>query len=334
MKRFLILCVLIGCVAWTWHASTPVDTARTTTEAITIESGASLADIASLLMERKIIRSAMIFQLRTWIAGASSSLKAGTYELSPSLTLPAIIELLLQGSTKEMHVTIPEGLTVRQIDALMAAKGLGKEGDILECARRCDFSTFDFLPTHSATNDPSVGSRLEGYLFPETYAVPVLDYHPKFFLERMLGTFRSRIIDRYEKEIHTSKRTLQELTTMASLIEEESRRDDERATIAGILWKRLENGIVLGVDATTRYEHDKSTAPITKEELETLTPYNTRRKRGLPPSPIANAGEASFRAALHPIASQFWYYLHGTDGTIRYAKTDAEHVENKRKYLR
>ena len=332
IRKLAIVGVIVAAV-WIWWASKPADATAVRTRVVVVEQGMSLGDIAALLSTQELIRSPFMFRVRAWFSGSAGSLKAGAYEFSASMRLSEIIDVLRRGRVHEVRVTIPEGLTLRELDALMASKGLGAPGDLLDCARRCDFSTFDFLPSAAATDDPSVGSRLEGYLFPETYAVSPTEYHPKFFLERMLGTFRARVISPYAREIEQGDHSLRELVIMASLIEEEAARDDERTMIAGILWKRLDAGIVLGVDATTRYELRKQREPLTKADLEARTPYNTRRQRGLPPSPIANPGERSLVAALRPQSSRYWYYLHGADGVIRYAETDAEHIANKRKYL-
>ncbi len=121
---------------------------------------------------------------------------------------------------------------------------------------------------------------------------------------------------------------------MASLIEKEAAGDSERGTISGILWKRLDEGIVLGVDAAVRYAVQKEPRePLTRADLESDSPYNIRVRAGLTPGPIANPGLASIEAALKPQASPYYYYLHGTDGQIRYATTNEEHNVNKAKYL-
>ena len=104
--------------------------------------------------------------------------------------------------------------------------------------------------------------------------------------------------------------------------------------VSGILWKRFDEGMGLGVDAAIRYILDKPTAVLTRVDLEVDSPYNLRKYRGLPPGPIANPGIRSIEAALRPQASDYYYYLHGTDGVIRYAVTNDEHNENKARYLR
>ncbi len=335
--RRIILILVIGVLVfglWFRHALSPVDSSNTKEESFTVQSGESIGIIAAHLEERQLIRSPWVFKWYARVTGVAGKLQAGSFAVSPSSTSSEIMEILHSGKTQEFFVTVPEGYTVADIDKLMAAKGLGKPGDILNCAFTCDFETFDFLPLKAAgTREKGIGSKLEGYLFPETYSVSPTDYNPKFFLERMLGTFRKKIVNGHATEIAASGKTLHQVVTMASLVEEESRHDEERAQVAGILWKRLENRVVLGVDATTRYVLGKRTEALTKADVETDSAYNTRRTQGLPPSPIANPGESAITATLSPKESQYWYYLHDKTGVIRYAVTNDEHNVNKAKYL-
>lgn len=337
MRRIIKLLVwaLILFSLWFWFMLRAVGTIESGPVTVMVTPGDSLSVITTSLKEQGVIRSSFAFGLYGRFTGAASSLKPGAYKFTGDESVGEILDMLEDGRITVSRVTIPEGLTVAQIDALMAGKGLGKLGDILHCAFACDFATFEFLPTKNAGTEASgYGSRLEGYLFPETYSISSVEYVPKFFLEQMLGEFRRRIIEEHQMDIQKSGRTLADIVIMASLIEEETREADERATVSGILWKRLDNRTVLGVDATTRYQLGKQTSALTKTELESDHAYNTRRKQGLPPSPIANAGEPSFVAALRPKESVYWYYLHGTDGIIRYAVTNDEHNANKAKYLR
>ena len=336
VKKILTLVVILFVSVWWCIRSVgPVDRTDATPILVPIQSGDSVARIALKLSESELIHSQFFFKIVAKYSGKSGQLQAGTFALSKALSVSEILDVLHTGKSQEAKVTIPEGFTVADIDALMAKKGFGNPGDIIDCAFRCDFSSFEFLPpTSHGTREQGIGSKLEGYLFPETYALSTGEYNPKFFLERMLGEFRRRIVTAHADAIKKSGKTLANLVIMASLIEEESRHDEERAIVSGILWKRLENKVVLGVDATTRYGTRKKTEALRKSDLEADSPYNTRRKQGLPPTPIASPSESSFMASLEPTASQFWYYLHGTDGVIHYAVTDEEHIKNKYKYLR
>lgn len=338
MKKLIWILIGIGVIGalWFWHALSAVDSSDAKSQSFTVEQGESIGLIAAGLKERGSIRSPFAFKLYARFTGVAGSLQAGSFAISPSQSTSDIIGVLKDGKSEEFNITIPEGYTVADIDSLFAKKGLGQQGDIIDCAFTCDFSSFEFLPVSHARGGEEfkIGSRLEGYLFPETYAVSPADYVPKFALERMLGTFRKRIVSGHADAIAKSGHTLHEVVTMASLVEEESRHDEERAVVAGILWKRLDSGVVLGVDATTRYRLGKKSAALTKEDVEISSAYNTRRTQGLPPSPIANPGEDSFIAALEPTTSLYWYYLHDPSGAIHYAVTNDEHNANRAKYLR
>lgn len=338
MKKLLAFIGILALLLWIgWRffyalGMRAVDAESEARIPVTIATGSSTADIAQELEDKGIIRSPLAFKAYVKKAGLAGKLQAGSFVLQPSMTSQEVAEALTQGKTQEMSVTIPEGYTVEDIDELLTEKGLIESGELIACASSCDFSTFNFLPT--GTNQAKRGGKLEGYLYPDTYFVAADDFVPKFFAERMLGTFRTRVVNDVASDIEKSGRTLHEIITMASLIEEETRTDAERAVVAGILWKRFDEGMGLYVDASNRYIADKPTAALTAADLDADTPYNLRRYRGLPPGPIANPSLASIKAALNPESSPYYYYLHGTDGQIRYAVTNDEHNLNKAKYLR
>ncbi|MBU2259372.1 endolytic transglycosylase MltG, partial [Patescibacteria group bacterium] len=310
----------------------PVDKSSEARLAMKIEAGMSVQDIAETLGDRNIIRSPRAFILYTKFHGKETALQAGKFVLRPSMSVSELVEVLQDGKAEEMIITIPEGFTVKQIDTLLAEKGVMEEGEIMGCLVECDFILFDFLPSGEGQADR--GGRLEGYLFPDTYYVDIEEFVPKFFLERMMTTFRRRVLETFPDKFVDAERSLHEIITMASLIEEEAITDEERHVIAGILWKRFDAGLGLGVDATVRYILNKPTGVITTADLNTNSPYNTRKFKGLPPGPIANPGEQSIRAALFPEESPYLYYLHGSDGQIHYAKTNEEHNLNKFEYIK
>jgi UPF0755 protein len=297
---------------------------------VEIASGEDLGNIAEELQRKGIVRSAALFRVYLKYRGLDRHIKSGTFLVSPGSSFSELAELLMGAEGHEMVVTIPEGFTVAQIDERLASLGLTEAGDLLRCAEECDFSSFAFLPPPYPGGH---GGRIEGYLFPDTYYISVPDFVPKFFAERLLGTFRSRVIEGFAVDLATSKRSLHELVTMASLIEREAKTDEERSVISGILWKRLDAGRGLDVDATVRYGLRKPSGELTKDDLQHRNAYNTRRHVGLPPGPIANPGLASIKAALHPQESEYWYYLHGKDGQVHYSKDNDEHNTKKARFL-
>lgn len=329
------LVAFVAVFFWYQWVLRPIDPTSDVREVIQIPSGASVADIGVLLEGKGIIRSGFAFTLYVRSKGKEKELKAGSVLLYPSQSIPQVVDVLRTGIAQEAVITIPEGFTVKGIDALLAEKGLIESGEVLRCAKECDFSSFGFLPVPSPLPSPAGrGENVEGYLFPDTYFVVRDEFVPKFFLERLLSTFRKHVIDQFGEEIQKSGRSLHEVVTMASLIEEETRAEEERPIVSGILWKRFDDSRGLDVDAATRYILEKPTGKLTAKDLNVNSPYNTRKFRGLPPGPIANPGLASIRATLHPKDSPYWYYLHGKDGEIHYAETNEEHNVNKYKYLR
>jgi UPF0755 protein len=338
MKKLLLVLVVLVLIFFggrSLHYSrslSAVDGSDETRELVKIEKGSSVSAIGNLLEEKGIVRSAWAFKKYVVAEGSDGDMKAGTVVLMRSMDVPAIVAAIAKGEAGEVVVTIPEGYTVKDIDALLAEKGLSKPGDVTQCASSCDFSSFEFLP-----KVPSLaprGGKIEGYLYPDTYFVTVDGFNVKFFLERLMTTFRHRVVEEYADELKASKRTLHEAVTMASLIEEETRTDEERPTVSGILWKRQDQGMGLGVDAAVRYIIEKPSSAITSADLDIDSPYNLRKYRDLPPGPIANPSIGSIEAALKPKESPYYYYLHGSDGTIHYAVTNDEHNANRAKYLR
>lgn len=311
------------------RAADPDDTSRIS---VTIPEGSTTPAIAEELEAKELIRSPGAFVRYAKKSGKASSLQAGTFVLQRTMTTAQIVEALSTGVTQEMSVTIPEGYTVQDIDDLLAKKGLISGGEIVDCANTCDFDSYDFLPPLG--NMAKRGGRLEGYLYPDTYFVSSQNLDPAQFLGRMLTAFRTKVLDKKSEDIDASGRSLHEIITMASLVEEETRTGDERGIVSGILWKRLDEGIGLYVDASNRYILNKPTEAITASDLKMDSPYNLRKYQGLPPGPIANPGMASIEAAINPVDSPYYYYLHGTDGQIRYAVTNDEHNLNKARYLR
>jgi len=332
-KLFLLIVVLVaGFVAWYFHAISAMDSDSVDRKKVSIQSGWSTMQIANYLDDEGMIRSPLAFRLFVRSKKMDGKLQAGMYLLQKSLSVSEIADALRSGKAEELIVTIPEGYTVQDIDTLLSSMDLMEEGEIVRCASECDFSTYDFLPK-TTEGLAERGGKLEGFLYPDTYYVQSEGFVAKFFLERMLNAFRNTVITEHATEIEASGRSLHELITMGSLIEEETRTTTERQIVSDILWKRYDNGMGLGVDATVRYILNKPTQDITYGDLNTNSPYNTRKFRGLPPGPIANAGLPSILAAMTPKGSPYWYYLHDTKGQIHYAKTNEEHNTNRYFYL-
>lgn len=296
-----------------------------------IEPGSSVRTIASKLESEELIRNSNAFVRYIIKNELDQNIQAGQFILQPSMNVAEIATALQTGIVPEIAITIPEGYTINGIDALLTTKKLIRAGEFMRCAQTCNVQEFTFLPD---TTDwlPRAG-KVEGYLFPDTYFVATANFDPEEFLHRLLQTFEQKVVPKVAADLKQQGMTLTELISMAAMVEKESRLPAEKPIVAGILWKRLDEGISLGVDATVRYMANNPTGGITVSDLQTDSPYNTRKYRGLPPGPIANPGLGTILSTLNAEDSPYYYYLHGADGKIRYARTNDEHNVNKAKYL-
>lgn len=314
--------------AYEYYLVTPVDKDSTARITFTIESGETGSSVAEKLSDMDLVPSEWAFYKYIKDEDIAPKLEAGKFILKKSYTIPEIAQYLTNSRKDEIVVTIREGLALDQVDEYLAKTSVLPAGSFLECAKKCTpEENFSFLDSRPA------GQSLEGYLFPDTYFVDPETINSNTLVTRMLQNFNNKLDSELRSEIAKQGYSIHQIVTMASIIEKESRHPEEKPIIAGILWKRLKEGMILGVDATVRYALNKWTGPLTVDDLNSDSPYNTRKKSGLPPGPISNFSLSSLKAAIMPEESEYYYYLHDNDGTIRYAKTNEEHVENKRKYL-
>ncbi|MAE68237.1 hypothetical protein CL635_00285 [bacterium] len=330
MKKLLVIIIATGILSYLWYARalSPIDPAAATRSKVTIDAGSTTSKIATQLKEEGLIRSPFAFKLHLKLKGLDGSLQAGVFLLDESQSVMDLVTILQTGRAEEMIVTIPEGFTVQDIDQVLVEMELIEKGDAVRCANECDFESYTFLPSDTA-NLAKRGGKLEGYLFPDTYYVPAEDFVVKFFFERMLNAFRDNVVTEYGDEITD----LHEFITMTSLVEEETRTDEERPVVAGIIWKRYEAGWGLGIDAAVRYIVNKPTEAITHADLNVNSPYNLRKFKGLPPGPISSVSLKSIIATLRPKKSAYWYYLHDKTGKIHYSETNEEHNTNRYFFL-
>lgn len=314
--------------AYEHYLVTPVDQESTARITFTIDAGETGKTVAEKLSELNIVISEWAFYKYIKEEDIAPKLEAGKFILKKSYTIPEIAEYLTNARKDEVVITVREGLTLQQVDEYLAKNSVLPSGSFYECAKNCTIEeNFSFL--HSRPN----GQSLEGYLFPDTYFVDPDTINPKSLMLRMLDNFDNKLDSELRSGIAQRGYSIHQIVTMASLIEKESRKNSEKPIISGILWKRLEEGMILGVDATVRFALNKWTEPLTIDDLNTDSPYNTRKKGGLPPGPISNFSYESLKAAIQPETSEYYYYLHGNDGEIRYGRTNDEHNENKRNYL-
>ncbi|MBD3270800.1 endolytic transglycosylase MltG [Candidatus Peregrinibacteria bacterium] len=301
---------------------TPVDKNSNKEVILTINKGDQTWEIANELNKNDLIQDEMTFKIYTRLNNIDKNIKTGRFALNKSMTIPEIVDVITSDNQKELIVTIPEGSTVYEIDQILSDQGLIEKNEFINAVNEFDnYEQYEFLNS----NKKELIHPLEGYLFPDTYYVDANNFQNEALINKMLNNFEIKIADL------ESARDLEEIIIVASMIEEEANQNKDRPLISGIIWKRLDENWLLGIDATLLYlAEDRQ---ITYQDLQEDSPYNTRKKLGLPPGPITNPGFASIEAAYYPEESEYYYYLTSKDGEMIYSKTDDEHNFNKRKYL-
>lgn len=278
---------------------------------IKIERGMSVEGAAESLAAREVIRSSLAFMALVRIFGPYRGVIAGDYyfEVPESVLEIAIRMTHGEYDLKFVRVTIPEGAHTDDI------------ADVLDWK----------IPSFDRAAFLSIAEKREGYLFPDTY----------FFLPNVANEEIIRVMEENFKnktdplleQIVKSGRTLGDVIIMASLVEKETIELEDKPVVAGILWKRIDIGMPLQVDAPFLYAINKNTFDLTLKDLRTDFPYNTYTRRGLPPTPIANPGLESIVASIQPKETPYLFYLSDRSSNLHYSRTFEEHKANKRRYL-
>ncbi len=281
---------------------------------IHIDEGKTVEEVAVFLKEKQIIKSvpALKFLYKIGVAKQEDTVVAGDYFFEYRLPLWNVVRRVSGGyyGVDHIKVTIPEGLNLVQIGKLLESK----------------------LPEFNRSRYTLITRGLEGFLFPDTYFFAPSATEDDV-VEEMRENFEQKIRE-LRSDISISGRSVEEIVTMASIVEKETITDDSKYIVSGILWKRIDNGMKLQVDAVFPYIFGKNTFDLTRTDLQFDSPYNTYRYEGLPPGPIASPGFEAIRASLYPEETPYWFYLSDMRSQMHYARTYEEHLKFKNKYLR
>lgn len=323
-----LVAVLLGGAGYWWLEGAAHAPLRPGSEERTIwevPRGAAGQSLGASLAEDGLIRAPWIWRYHLWRRGGLSA-KAGRFELGPGMSVAEIAEVL-EGAPlpEDVPFAILEGWRIRDTDAALAERGWIEPGAYIAAASDVGSVRAPF---------PLEGRTLEGYLYPETYGIVPERFDVRELVQRQVDTFVERFWKPYREEIEKGQRSLHEVVIMASLLEREEPLPEQRPLVAGILWKRLDAGIALGVDATSRYELPQwnDRRAFLKRLRDPEDEWNTRLHRGLPPGPIGAPTIESLISSLRPEDSPYWYYLHDKDRILRPSRNGAEHEALRRKY--
>lgn len=323
----LILILIFAYFKYNSYIQNPIDPGDNTSISFQIKKGQTVKEIADNLEEKKLIKSPFSFYLYAKLNHLGENILAGRFILNKTMNTSEILKNISDPTQAEFIITIQEGLTTKDIDTKLVDLELIKAGEFLQAVK--NFTGWEYYSFLDKNIQEKLSLPLEGYLYPDTYFLNPDGFRPNDLIYLSLDNFEKKFKD-LQKQL--KRHSVQEIITMASIIENEVKTSKDRKIVSGILWKRLENSWPLGADATLLYiTNDRK---INAEDLAMDSSYNTRKNQGLPPGPVSNPGISSIEAAMYPTESEYWFYLTTPNtGEVIYSKTNEEHNANRKKYL-
>jgi UPF0755 protein len=334
MRRFLLytlLIVVIAAIATAVVSSglwqrlhDPYKGYSAAEQFVEIPRGVSTRDIGRRLVDAGVVRDEYVFRIALWWTGEGRSLKAGEYRFDRPLTPIDVARMIGEGQVYARRVTFREGLNIAEMAAIYEKGGFGSARDFATAARNAMLVS-DLDP--EATD-------LEGYLFPNTYALP-RDASATRLVSSMVDGFRTAYTPAIQRSAEGLGLTTRQVVTLASLVEKETGTPAERPIVAAVYLNRIKIGMPLQADPTVIYALEKTghyDGNIRRDDLSIDSHYNTYRYPGLPPGPIASPGRASLEAAVAPAPVKHLYFVSRNDGSHVFADTLDEHNANVRRY--
>jgi UPF0755 protein len=291
---------------------------------VEISPGAGSNAIGRLLVQSGVVRDEWTFRLAVYLTGTARELKAGEYRFAGAVSAKEVARKLAHGDVFLRPITFPEGLTIKEMARLFESRGFGTAAAFVDAAK----NTSPIRPLDPKADD------LEGYLFPETYNL-ARRASAASLVSQMTARFNAVFDPALRAEAEAQGKTIREVVTLASLVEKETARAEERPIVAAVYLNRLRIGMGLQCDPTVIYALERAgkyDGNLTRENLRFDSPYNTYRYAGLPPGPIAAPGRSSIEAVLRPAKVDYLYFVSRNDGTHVFATTLAEHNRNVRQW--
>jgi UPF0755 protein len=330
MKKLLFLVLLVAVAAgggsvWLYRrVHEPYRAYQTTEQFVDLPVGADSRAIGDRLVASGVVPDRITFRAGLWLTGQGRHLKAGEYRFDQPVTPLDVIQKLARGDVYVVNLTFPEGLTIAEMAKVFEDHGFGTAASFTAAAA-------DPVPIRGL--DPAAPD-LEGYLFPETYALP-RHIEASMLVRQMAARFAHVFTPELRQAAEAHGLSVRQAVTLASIVEKETARPEERPLVAAVYRNRLRIGMSLQCDPTVIYALErigKYTGNLRRVDLALDSPYNTYRYPGLPPGAIAAPGRASLEAVIHPAEVDYLYFVSRNDGTHEFATTLSQHNRNVQKY--
>jgi UPF0755 protein len=298
-----------------WWILTPAPGVKAGPRIVEIPAHRGFLEVARLLDDAEVIQSPLGFVLLTVARGSMRSLKAGEYQVPQGANGLTVLSMIASGQVLQHSVTFREGSTVAELARLLESERLGEAEEVLRVARDAAFlRSLDLR-----------GDSVEGYLFPDTYQF-VKGMAPEEILGRMVARMRSRISPEVLGAARARDLDMHQLLTLASIIEKEAVDRAEMPLISAVFWNRLKLDMPLQADPTVQYALGKDRQRLTREDLQADSPFNTYRRAGLPPGPIASPSLPAIEAAANPARVSYLYFVSvGDERRHQFSTTLADH---------
>jgi UPF0755 protein len=327
LSLLFLLLVIAAAAAGVWvylRVGDPYRGYQGAEQFVEIPAGAGSRTIGDRLVEAGIVRDATSFRVGLYVSGKGRHLQAGEYRFDRAMTPMEAIDKLARGDVYVINITFPEGLTMAEMGKIYETHEVGPASAFVMAARD---------PSAIKALDPAARD-LEGYLFPETYLLSRRSDAPRL-VRLMTERFEHVFTPDLRQAAAARGLTVRQAVTLASIVEKEASRPEERPIVAAVYENRLRIGMALQCDPTVIYALDRAgkyTGNLRRDDLAFDSPYNTYRYPGLPPGPIASPGRASLEAAVHPAQVDFLYFVSRNDGSHEFARTLDEHNRNVQKW--
>ena len=306
-----ILAAVAGAGLWVYFTGPVVESGEDKT--IVVREGMHLREVSGILEKEGLVKNSTAFLLLAKINGYSRMIKAGEYILNPAMSPGRILEIITRGEVISHIVTIPEGYCLEQIADVLSVNG------IIDREKFLAYALVDGVERNYGIEGPG----LEGYLYPDTYQF-AKGLNAGAIVDAMVKRFRE-ITRQFEQKVTESGMTLNEIVTLASIVEKETGKASERPLIASVFLNRIKKRMRLESDPTVIYGIKNFSGNLKKRDLKTYTPYNTYVIRGLPPGPISNPGVDSINAVLYPADTNYLYFVSKNDGSHHFSNNLKEH---------